>query len=65
MAYINDADLTFSISNGKANVDNWVREQNGIATRCEVITNLQIKSGLLWSIVKTWSDDQKGRESLS
>ena len=63
MAYINDADLTFSISNGKANVDSWVRGQNGIATRCKVTANLQVKSGLLWSTVKTWSDDQNGRKA--
>lgn len=35
MDYINDADITFSISGGKAYVDGWVRGQNGIATRCQ------------------------------
>ena len=29
MDYINDADITFSISGGKAYVDGWVRGQNG------------------------------------
>lgn len=63
MAYINDADLTFSISGGKAYVDGWVRGQSGVATRCKITANLQVKSGLTWSTVKTWSDDQNGRRA--
>ncbi|RHR88782.1 hypothetical protein DWW41_02195 [Butyricicoccus sp. AF15-40] len=62
MDYINDADITFSISGGKAYVDGWVRGQNGIATRCKITANLQVKNGLSWSTVKTWSDDQNGRK---
>ena len=63
MDYINDADITFSISGGKAYVDGWVRGQNGIATRCKITANLQVKNGLSWSNVKTWSDDQNGRKA--
>ena len=63
MDYINDADITFSISGGKAYVDGWVRGQNGIATRCKITANLQVKNGLSWSTVKTWSDDQNGRKA--
>ena len=63
MDYINDADVTFSISGGKAYVDGWVRGQNGIATRCKITANLQVKNGLSWSTVKTWSDDQNGRKA--
>ena len=54
MDYINDADITFSISGGKAYVDGWVRGQNGITTRCKITANLQVKN---------WSDDQNGRKA--
>ena len=46
MDYINDADITFSISGGKAYVDGWVRGQNGIATRCKITANLQVRIGI-------------------
>ena len=36
MDYINDADITFSISGGKAYVDCCVSGQTGIATRCKI-----------------------------
>ena len=46
MAYINDADCTFSISNGTAKINAWVRGQSGNSTKCQIVVHLQEKSGL-------------------
>ncbi len=63
MAYINDADCTFSISNGTAKINAWVRGQSGNSTKCRIVVNLQEKSGLSWKTVQTWSDTQDGRKA--
>ena len=63
MAYINDADCTFSISNGIAKINAWVRGQSGNSTKCQIVVNLQEKSGLSWRTVQTWSDTQNGRRA--
>ena len=63
MAYINDADCTFSISNGTAKINAWVRGQSGSSAKCRIVVNLQEKSGLSWKTVQTWSDTQNGRKT--
>lgn len=63
MTYINDADCTFSISNGTAKINAWVRGQSGNSTKCQIVVNLQEKSGLSWKTVQTWSDTQNGRKA--
>ena len=60
MAYINDADCTFSISNGTAKINAWVRGQSGNSTKCRIVVNLQEKSGLGMR-TKSWTP--KGRSS--
>ncbi|MGO5027786.1 MULTISPECIES: hypothetical protein [Agathobaculum] len=63
MTYINDADCTFSISNGTAKINAWVRGQSGNSTKCQIVVNLQEKSGLSWKTVQTWSDTRNGRKA--
>ena len=63
MQYINDADCTFSISNGTAKINAWVRGQSGNSTKCKIVVNLQEKNGVSWKTVQTWSDTQNGRKA--
>lgn len=63
MEYINDADCTFSISNGTATINAWVRGQSGNSTKCQIVINLQERSGATWKTVQTWSETQNGRKA--
>lgn len=63
MEYINDADCTFSISNGTATIHAWVRGQSGNSTKCQIVINLQERSGSTWKTVQTWSETQNGRKA--
>ena len=63
MTYINDADCYFSIRNGIATVDAFVRGDPSTATKCEIVVELQEKSFLFWDTIETWSDEQEGRRA--
>ena len=63
MTYINDADCYFYIEDCVASVDAFVRGYPSIATKCEIIVELQEKSFLRWETIETWSDEQEGRRA--
>ena len=63
MTYINDADCYFYIEDCVASVDAFVRGYPSIATKCEIIVELQEKSFLRWETIETWSDEQGGRRA--
>lgn len=63
MAYINDMDAQLYISNGTASVYAFVRGHKSLATQSEITVKLQVKSGLIWQTVATWSDSQAGHRA--
>ena len=56
--YIKDAQAGFSINNGTAIVDCWVKGNFNNATKAKVIAELQLKSGNSWIAYGTWTDIQ-------
>lgn len=55
LTYIDDAQTSLSINNGKATVDCWVNGDIFTATKTKVIAELQVKSGSNWIAYGTWT----------
>ncbi len=58
MTYIVDTMCSFTIDNGVATVDCWVKGDYLDATKSKVIVELQVKSGSGWLPVGLWTDTQ-------
>lgn len=58
LTFIVDAESSFSINDGVATVDCWVKGHYSTATKAKVIAELQVKSGSNWIPVEIWTDTQ-------
>ncbi len=63
LTYISEAMNIFSINNGVAEIDCWVRGRVLDATKAKVIAELQVKNGSSWIPVKIWTDTQNDYEA--
>lgn len=56
-------DTQLYISSGTSSVYAYVRGYQSLATQSQNTIKLQVKSGLIWRTVATWSDSQAGHRA--